>query len=166
MTGKQKALIAALAVADLAVVLGLALVMLNSRPVTPEPPPALPPTCRWEAARLLAQAGVGGTTATTGGMLRFDLAVPLAPRVEITTGVEQAAQTVWTAFDVALALHGREECAAFEGVSVAVAVVDGGRTVGHIAAQVPTAALLAFDRGTLSEEDFIGLVTYSAAVTP
>ena len=167
MTSKQKRIIAALAVANTIVV--LTLVVLVTRPSvtapslpshshTPTLPhtPALPQeSCQWKATQLMAQAGLGGTVALTpGGPLRFEIACTLAPGQT----ADEAAQLVWTAFDVALALD-EDECDLFTEVEVAI-LAQGIQTDTHISASVSAADLAAFSAGELSENEFIERVTY------
>jgi len=181
MTPRQKRFIATLAIADIVVI--LALVVLVARPSstsrsslphsrTPTPPQQ---TCQWQAVQLLTQAGLGGTvTLTPGGPLRFEIIHPIAPGQT----VDEAAQSVWTAFDVALALQEQEnECAVFTQIKVIIlAVRPGAHDEAHssqadalnswqISANVSTADLVAFSAGELSEDEFIERVTYTTGVT-
>jgi len=72
----------------------------------------------------------------------------------------EAAQSVWTAFDVALALQEQDaQCAIFSQVDVTVLVQDS-QTGTRISASARTADLVAFHAGELSEDDFIDRVTY------
>ena len=167
MTPRQKHIIAILAIANIAVI--LALLVLVTHPFSTGPPslppshPAtLPPqTCQWPATQLLARAGLGGTvTLAADGPLCFGIAYPLAPGQT----ADEAAQSVWTAFDVALALLAEEECAIFTQVEVAILAHDD-RTDTQINASVSVADLLAFGAGELSEDAFIKRVTYTTSVT-
>jgi len=142
-------------------------------------------TCRWQATQLLAQAGMGGTVALIpDGSLRFEIASILAP----DQTADETAQSVWTAFDVALALQEQKsECATFTQVEVTILAVrpspstrlpsappnlggEDGRTGAHdeahssqtntqISASVSAADLVAFSVGELSEE-----VTYNVSI--
>jgi len=171
MTPKQKRIVATLVIADIAVI--LMLVVLTTRPAgdrpSPPPPSHTPPfsqqTCEWRATQLLAQAGLGGTvTLTPDGLLRFGITYPLAPHQT----ADDAAQLVWTAFDIALALREQEEaCAAFSQVEVTVLAHDD-QTNTQISASVSTTDLIAFGAGELSEAEFIARVTYdrSAQANP
>jgi hypothetical protein len=163
MTPRQKGIIAILAVAD--VVVALALVVLVTRPsgtsTSPLPRPHTPTlpqqTCQWRATQLLARAGLGGTVALMpAGPLRFEITYPLAP----DQTADEAAQSVWTVFDVALALQEQgEECATFTRVEVTI-LAHSGQTDTQISASVSTADLVAFGAGELSEDAFIERVTY------
>jgi hypothetical protein len=167
MTARQKRIVAILAIAD--VVVTLALIVLVTRPSdtsTSPPPrphtPALPQqTCQWRAAQLLARAGLGGTVALTpDGPLRFEIAYPLAPG----QAADEAAQSVWAAFDVALALREQaEQCATFTRVEVTV-LAHASQSDAQISASVSAADLAAFGAGELSEDAFIERVTYNVDV--
>ena len=172
MTPKQRHIIAALAVANTIVI--LALVVLVTRPSgthsSPLPTPhtstlphasTLPQgTCRWKAAQLLAQAGLGGTVALTpGGSLRFEITYSLAPGQTAPENVNEAAQLVWTALDVALALD-EDECGSFTEVEVTI-LAQGIQTDTQVSATVSAADLAAFGAGELSEDEFIEHVTYT-----
>ena len=169
MTSKQRRIIAALAVANTIVVLTLVVLVtrpsvttpsLSSHSHTPTLPrtPALPQeTCQWKATQLMAQAGLGGTVALTPGEpLCFEIACTLAPGQT----ADEAAQLVWTAFDVALALQG-DECDSFTQVEVTI-LAQGIQTDTHISASVSAADLAAFSAGELSENAFIERVTYTS----
>jgi len=138
----------------------------------------------------LAQAGLGGTVALIpDGSLRFEIASILAPGQT----ADEAAQSVWTAFDVALALQEQKsECATFTQIEVTILAVrpspstrppsvppnlggEVGRTGAHdeahssqtntqISASVSAADLVAFSVGELSEEAFIERVTYNVSI--
>jgi hypothetical protein len=63
--------------------------------------PAAREACQWWAAQMLAQAGLGGTVALIpDGLLRFEIIYSLGPGQT----VEDAAQSAWMAFDIALVL--------------------------------------------------------------
>lgn len=164
MTPRQKRIIAALVSADIVVI--LALVVLVTHPSGTHPAPLPMPTstpgatpqgtCQWPATQLLAQSGLGGTVAQTPhGLLRFEIVYPLAPRQT----ADEAAQLVWTAFDVALALQ-RGECSSFTRVEVTI-LAQSSRTDVRISASVSAADLAAFSAGELSEEEFIERVAYT-----
>ncbi len=185
MTPRQKRTIAILAIADIAVI--LALVVLVTRPSgtapsllphshtptpphshTPTPPHSYTPTppqqtCQWQATQLLARAGLGGTLALPpDGSLRFEIAHPIAPGQT----ADEAAQLVWTAFDVALALQEQEnECATFTQVEVTI-LAHSSQTNTQISASVSAADLVAFSAGELSEDEFIERVTYTTTIPP
>jgi hypothetical protein len=123
-------------------------------------PPSLPTAssygaCQWKAAQLLARAGLDGTVAlTSDGTLRFDITSSLTPG----QAVDEAAQSIWIAFDIALALV-EEGCDFFTQVEVVV-LAQGSQTSAHISASVSAADLIAFDAGELSEDQFAARVTY------
>jgi hypothetical protein len=123
-----------------------------STPATP-----LPETCQWKATQLLAQAGLGGTvTSAPDSTLRFDIVHPLAPGQT----ADEAAQSVWTAFDIALALVEQEdECDLLGQIEVAI-LAQGSLTDTQINANVSIADLVAFGAGELTEEEFAARVTY------
>ncbi len=185
MTPRQKRIIVTLATANIAII--LALVVLVTRPTsihTPTlPHPHTPTTpaeaCQtspssadvWQATQLLAQAGLGGTvTLPPDGSLCFEIVYPLAPGHAATppvppeaegSDIERAAQSVWTAFDVALALQEQEgECATFTQVQVMI-LASGIQTDTQISASVSAADLADFSAGELSEDEFIKRVTYT-----
>jgi hypothetical protein len=121
MTPRQKDIISALALANAIVI--VAWIVLVTRPSYPDPmsvSPAPTPTlaywkCQWQATQLLAQAGLGGTvTPTSDGLLHFEISSPIAhpdsdPPDRNLDAVGEAAQAVWTVFDVALALQERAD---------------------------------------------------------
>jgi hypothetical protein len=189
MTFKQKRIIAILAIANVVVILTLVGLMAHptgtstssslSSP-TPIPPqstcPALPHhTAIQQATHLLAQAGVGGmVTLAPNGSLSFDIVAPdgigrAATTSETASAVDDAAQSVWTAFDIALALNdlGQETeggvCPAFIQVEVTI-LVRGDQTDTQIRAHVSLSDLMAYDAGELSEDAFIERVTYDVNV--
>ncbi len=167
MTPKQKRIVAALAIADLVIISGLAALMMYMARVTTPPlptpgliaatmPGSLPhpadETCQWQAAQQMVHAGLNGSvTLNPDGTLHFEIAATLAP--DQTT--DEAAQLFWTAFDVALALG--EDCA-FTQVEVTIRIQDSA-TVLH--ASVAAADLAAYGAGTLTGDEFIGRVTYT-----
>ena len=184
MTSKQRRIIAVLAVANTIVI--LALVVLVTRPssthLSPSPTPTLPhshtaqqETCQWRATQLLAQAGLGGTVALApDGPLRFEITYPLAPGQV----PEEAAQLVWTVFDVALALDelagsGEQEAGSrnedtngsFTQVEVTI-LAQGIQTDTQVSATVSAADLAAFGAGELSEDEFIERVAYTTTELP
>ncbi len=186
MTQKQKTIIAALVIVNILVILALVVLVtrspgtnlsplptptlpartLSPRPEgptetpqekSPTPSASLPEPCQWKAARLLAQAGLGGAvTLTPDGILRFEIAHTLAPGHT----ADDAAQLVWIAFDVALALSEVDECTIFTQVEVAI-LAQGGQTSTQISASVSAADLAAFGTGALSEHEFVERVTYT-----
>lgn len=115
--------------------------------------------CQQKGAQLLAQAGLAGTvTLLPEGVLHLDILHTLAPNQT----VEEAAQSVWTAFDVALALQKQDECTFLTHVAVAVLLQDE-QIDARIDASVSAADLAAFGAGELSEEAFIERVTYTVS---
>jgi hypothetical protein len=111
--------------------------------------------CQWKAAQLLTSAGLDGAVVlASGDTLRFEIAHSLAPGQT----VDEAAQSIWLAFDVALALV-EEECNFFTQIEVIV-LAQGSQTSTRIGARVSTADLVAFSAGELSEDEFIQRVTY------
>jgi hypothetical protein len=165
MTRRQRTIIAILAVADIVAI--LALMALVTRPAGTGPsslpasrtPTTPQQTCQWRATQLLARTGLGGTvTLTPDGPLRLEIAYPLAPG----QAADEAAQSVWTAFDVALALQEQAgECAIFTQVEVTILAQDN-RADTHISASVSVVDLMAFDVGELSEARFIERVSYAS----
>ena len=164
MTPRQRTIIAILAVADIVAILALMALVTHPAGTGPSSLPAShTPTsprqaCQWQATQLLARNGLGGTvTLTSGGPLRFEIAYPLAPGQT----ADEAAQSVWTAFDVALALQEQEgECAIFTQVEVTILAQDN-RAETQISASVSLVDLMAFDVGELSEDQFIERVSYA-----
>lgn len=179
MTARQKLIVAILAIANVVIILILTTLALrpsgtDTSPLpTPTigtgaaiPSPMLPQEdCCWDAAQMLAQAGLGGTAALTpDGSLCFEITHSLPPGE--TTG--EAAQLVWVAFDVALAL--REQDCEFDRVEVTVLAVrlntHGGQPGARISARVGADDLAAFGAGELREDEFIERVTYTTSSLP
>ncbi|MEE9615578.1 MAG: hypothetical protein V3T90_01050 [Anaerolineae bacterium] len=183
MTSKQRCIVAVLVVANAVVV--VALVVLVTRPssthLSPSPTPTLPhsptsqqETCQWKATQLLAQVGLGGTvTLPPDGPLRFEITYSLAPGQTAPENVNESAQLVWTAFDVALALDelagsGEQEAGSrnedtngsFTQVEVTI-LAQGIQTDTQVSATVSAADLAAFGAGELSEDEFIERVAYT-----
>jgi hypothetical protein len=167
MTPRQKRILAALAILDVTVI--LAMVVLAARlfstplPLAPTdlPETLSPELCQWKATQLLAQAELGGiVTLSPGESLRFEIVYPLAPGQV----ADQAAQQVWTTFDVALALE-KEPCSLFSQVEVAIRAIRPNAHVQdnvHINASVSAVDLRAFGAGELGEDEFIEHVFYEA----
>lgn len=166
MTPKQKRIVATLAVADLVIILGMAALMMHLARVTALPPPtpgfttAIAPNtpsrsasemCQWQAVQQMVQAGLSGSATLSADTLRFEVITALAP----DQTPDDAAQLVWTAFDIALAL---EEACAFTQVEVIIRIQDSDTTL-H--AGVTVADLVAYSTGALTEDDFIARVTYT-----
>jgi hypothetical protein len=168
MTPRQRHIIAILAVADIVVILALLVLMsrppgASSSPSTASHTPTSPrQACQWQATQLLARTGLGGTVALTpDGPLRFEIAYPLAPGQT----ADEVAQSVWTAFDIAMALALQEpegKCAIFTQVEVTILAQDS-RADTQISASVSVTDLMDLDAGELSEDQFIERVTYSTS---
>ncbi len=175
MTPKQKLVIAVLAITNGVAILALGWFIVAGRssqaPVLHNTSPSVVPsihtltplqqTCQWRAVQQLAQAGLGGTVKLTPPhSLRFDITYRLAPGQD----AEEAAQAVWTAFDVALALRENQaNCAVFTQIEVTVLAVRTSphlQTDARINARVSTADLAAFSAGELSEDELIHRVAY------
>ncbi len=156
MTSQQKRIITALVVANIVVILALVTLMQlmdHSATPTPSVPAPWQTGCQWRAIQHLAQAGLGGTvTLASSGALHITLIPPIQEGEPIP--VDDAAQYVWTAFDVALALQQQPECADFTQVQVII------QTPARISAIVSSSDLNAYGSGTLSETTFIERVTY------
>jgi hypothetical protein len=184
MSQSQKRLVIALAVATVVVIVALAWYVTSSlealsapheSPVrrTEAPAGARSPqltddasatvpspqnACHWQAAQLMAEAGLGGTVALTpGGVLRLDVIHTLAPGEP----VDAAAQRVWIAFDVALALT-EGGCGDFSQVDVSI-LVQGSEGNARIDASVSAADLIAYGIGGLSEDELIHRVVYQVS---
>jgi hypothetical protein len=115
-------------------------------------------TCQWRAAQLLTGAGLDGAVVLVpGDTLRFDIVHSLAPGQT----ADEAAQPIWLAFDIALALV-KKECDLFTQIEVVV-LAQGNQTSTRISARVSTADLVAFDAGELTEDEFIQRVTYQVS---
>jgi len=96
---------------------------------------------------------------TPDGPLRLRITYPLARGQT----VDEAAQSVWTAFDVALALQEQAaECAIFTAVEITI-LVRNGQPDTQIDASVSVEDLVAFHAGELSEDAFIERVTYTTS---
>jgi hypothetical protein len=139
----------------------------SSAPAVWEPPHQ---PCQWQATQRLAQAGLAGTvTLIPNGPLRFEIMYPPDPqeiprfarndKQDTDRGAGLAAQSVWTAFDIALGMV--SECPTFTRVEVTILAPDT-----HIHASVRTLDLVALSTGELSENEFIERVTYEAMRNP
>ena len=129
--------------------------VLKTRASTPVVP--TPDACEWRATHMLARAELGGTVMLAPDeALRIEITYPLPP----DQGLDEAAQLVWAALDVARMLAESNECADFPRTDVSIlAQGEGGKT--RIDASVDTADLLAFSGEALSEEAFIDRVAYT-----
>jgi hypothetical protein len=79
-----------------------------------------------------------------------------------TEGLDNAAQQVWTAFDVATAVT-KDRCAIVSRVEVQIeARSRSNQELGQIRAAVDVTDLKGFDNGDLSESEFIDQVAYGA----
>jgi hypothetical protein len=106
---------------------------------------------------LLSQAGLAGTVSIASDQtLRFDIVYEI-PRDQ---DAEEAAQQVWTSFDIVRALS-QDQCKDFSQV-VVVIQGQGAQTSIHIRASVDATDLEAFHGGQLSESEFIDRVQYEA----
>jgi hypothetical protein len=167
MTPRQKRILAILATANFIVILALT-VLATQRPGTDTSPPAhsdaatlAQQTCQWQATRLLARAGLGGTvTLAPDGLLRFEITHPLTPDQR----ADKAAQSVWTAFDIALALQQQEECALFSRIQVTISAHSDQADV-QIQASVNAVDLTAYHVGELSQDQFVERVAYTTSAT-
>jgi hypothetical protein len=188
MTHKQKRIIAILAIANVIVILTMVGLMAHptgtSTSSSSPSPTLLPlqPTCQAsphpaaieQATHLLAQAGLGGTVALDPtGSLNFEIVAPdrverTASASETGSAVDDAAQSVWTALDIALALNDLVQkpatpCAAFTRIRVTV-LVHSRQTDTQIEATVSISDLMAYDAGELSQNEFIERVAYDVNV--
>jgi hypothetical protein len=182
MSKSQKRLVIVLAVAAVVVIVALARYVTSSLNALP---PALPtsvgqtevpstspqlttqsPTidpspldaCQWQAAQMMAEAGLGGTVALApGGVLRFDIVHTPPPGEPI----DVAAQQVWVAFDIALILA-EGECGDFTRVDVSV-LAQGSEGDTRIDASASAADLIAYGAGGLSEDELIHRVDYQVS---
>lgn len=178
---KQKAIVAALALGNVVVIAALTLLVVRGTrgsleaslptvvpvpaPLSPTPTPfdryaasvtALERSCSSQAAQLMAYMGLHGAAAWRAGeSLRVEGVFPLAPEQSL----EDAAQAVWSAFDVALALRRVENCAGFREVIVTVRVP--GEEAVRIEARVDADDLAAYRRGALDEAALIERVEYA-----
>jgi hypothetical protein len=163
MTSRQKCIVGVLAVANGAVILALVVVLTRLSPATSATslPSSVPPgpsdACERRVVQLLSQAGLSGTAGfISGETLRLDLVYPI-PQDQ---AAEEAAQQVWTAFDIATALS-QGQCGDFFHVTVVVET-QGAQNSLRIRADVDRTDLEAFQNGELSESDFIDRVHYEA----
>jgi hypothetical protein len=93
-------------------------------------------------------------TLLADGVLRFDLIYPLTPDQD----VDDAAQSVWLALDVASALT-KGNCDSFTEIEIVI-LAQGEQTFTRVSARVSLADLLSFNSGELNEDEFIQRVTY------
>ena len=192
MTEKQKRFLAILAATNVVIITMLVVAMTRSSRSTPQrgfstlTPPYLPSLtashvraaalaredCQWQAAQLLAQAGLGGTaTLTPAGVLGFEIIYPDVTSLTTSgnrSSVDKAAQSVWTAFDIALALHNPSgktagSCGTFSQVDVTI-LVHTQQAEAELNASVSATDLTGYDGGELSEEAFISRVDYTVSI--
>jgi hypothetical protein len=173
MTLRQKRILAILALVDVIVVASLIFAIADFRVSTPVSTRGsrisdsgreygrgyTARDCQWWATQRLARKGLAGrVTLVPDGPLRFDIIYPPDP-----TGWEAksslAAQSVWTAFDIALGAG--SECPTFTQVEVMILATDT-----NIHASVRTLDLVAWRNGELSENEFIERVTYEVIRDP
>lgn len=163
MSTRQKCIIAALAVADIVVILIVALYVLHTTRYLFSDPSSFAfesSDCRWHMALLMAQAGLSGKASLDSSKtLRIEITYPLAPEQQ----VDEAAQAMWIAFDAVWTLQSHyPACAAFNRVEVTVTAQQGqGGAV--LKAAVSAADLAALNAGNLSEEAFIERTSYSVS---
>lgn len=113
--------------------------------------------CTWRAVQLMAYTGLRGTVAwAPGGALDFELVFPLGP-VQPT---DVAAQAVWTAFDIGLALQQVERCAGFRTVSVDVLVL-ADQSQHEISVGLSADDLAAYGAGALTDDELAARAAYS-----
>jgi ribosomal protein S28E/S33 len=179
MTQKQKTVIVAMVIVNILIISILVMMATRSPSASTSPFPtptarpkaptktlqgeALTPNarlsgmCQWQATQHLAQAGLGGTVALSpDGVLLFEIPHALAPGQTAS----EAAQLIWTALDVVLALNRAGECGSLSQVEITIlAQDDQGST--RISARVSAADLAAYGTGELSEDAFIERVTYT-----
>lgn len=173
MTVRQKQIIGVLVIINVVLILGLALVITHfsgSGPsaLLPTPVPTYPPgslssqECQQRATEMMSRVGLNGTAAVIlGESLQLDLLY------QDTAGgsLDNAAQQVWKAFDIALALT-EDRCAAISRVDIQIKVLSpSDQALGYIRAAVPVIHLKSFHRGDLSESEFIDQVTYEVIAT-
>jgi hypothetical protein len=105
----------------------------------------------------LTGVGLDGAVVLASDTLRFDIVHSPAPG----RAADEAAQSIWLAFDVALALV-EEECDLFTQIEVIV-LAQGNQTITRISARVSAADLVAFNADKLTEDEFIQRVTYQVS---
>lgn len=165
MTPKQRRVVGALAIANLVFLVTMFVFVTRFRrsPSLPATPSRLPaettkthfsPACQRRAVRLLSEAGLAGTVNLADETMVLDLVYGIGGN----DGAEEAAQQVWTAFDVALAMND-DPCSGFSHVEVVIEA-RGAPTATVTYATVDTADLEAFDDGELTEHAFIERVGY------
>jgi hypothetical protein len=170
MTPRQKRIIGALAIANGLIILTLIVFLTRfSGPIPSAPLPTPVPTypsgalssqeCQQRAVQMVSQAGLAGTaTVIPGESLRLELVYPMAPGESLAS----AAQQVWTAFDIAIALT-ENRCDIVSRVEVQIEPRSrGAQGLTQIRASVDVADLKAFHSGKLSESEFIDQVQYKA----
>lgn len=167
MTTRQKMVVVALAIINVAVVAALVVLITGAAGQTPSPTPyhtaSITPlpgflggTCPWEATQQLALAGLAGTaTLTDRRALRFDIVHSLAPGQTI----EEASQLVWTVLDIASTLE-EGPCGPLAQVEVSI-LARGSQASTRIYVMTRMTDLLAYSSGALSENEFIDRVTYT-----
>jgi hypothetical protein len=186
MTRRQKTLIAGLAIANIIVIVSLVVLIIRSpatdpsplrspliSTATPPPPsdratgtlqeraltkePPTPEACQWETTQHLARAGLSGSVSLApDGALFVEIVHSLAPGQ--TT--DDAAQLVWTVFDIVLSLDEQGKCGPFTHVEVAI-LARGDQVDATVNASVSAADLEAYGAGELSENEFIERVSYT-----
>jgi len=170
MTLRQKRIIGVLVITNGVIILSLVLFITRfsgsgSSALLPTPVPTYPPgslssqECQQRATEMMSRVGLSGTAAVIPGeSLQLDL-VYLGTAAE---SLDNAAQQVWEAFDIATALT-EDRCAIVSRVEVQIEVRSrSDQELGHIRAAVDVTDLKAFNHGDLSESGFIDQVTYAA----
>ena len=168
MTPRQRRIIGALVIVNGVIILALILFAArfsgsSSSPLLPTPVPTYPSgsliakECEQRALKSILDAGFGGTVAIApGGSLRLNLIDTMAPG----DSVDDLAQRVWTAFDVAIDLMD-DRCDVASRVEVRLEPQSRG-PLTRIYASVDATDLRAFYDGELSESEFIDRVQYEA----
>jgi hypothetical protein len=165
MTPRQNRIIRALVIANAAVILTLVVFVAHLPPAPPATPlpspgpsgPLSARACQWHAVQLLSQASLGGkATLTSDQTLRWDVVYPVLE----DQNAEEAAQHVWTVFDIAQTLS-QDRCDRFYHVAVVIQA-QGTQSTIQIRASVDTTDLDAYYNGELSESEFINRVQYEA----
>ena len=187
MTAKQKLIIGCLTGANCIVILALVMTVTGTAAISESPssgqaecertPPAREAssekTCQWQATQLLAQSGLAGAVVwRSSGQLQFNISSPVTPGQEI----DEVAQAVWQAFDIALIMEQRCPETPLNEVAVTISAVEvpieppAGSTaedtaqinqvVGVVSAWVEMVDMIAFDSGQLSDDEFLERVIY------
>ncbi len=170
MTPRQKRIIGALAIANGVILLALIVFVTRFSGSSSSAPLSTPVSthlsgslsaqeCEQRALQSILRAGFGGTVAVVPGeSLQLNLVYPMAP----DESVDDLAQRVWTAFDIAIALTD-DGCDIVSRIDVRLEPRShGAQGPTQIYASVDAVELKAFYEGELSESAFIDLVRYEA----